>query len=208
MHPQNVGPQLFVTERVVAEDVLPGSFVVIWRACQLCRSHLGTETTHGERECEHQHHGREGDQSHSRLLLNAGLRLNVNPPNTQVTSCVSCKLAALEKRTYCGDQTAGALGRLRLFSPPAAVIHVTGTASTDRARQPLAYSNAQTTATRHSPRADRQPAPVRPLTVDDIASKLELSGSGIRAQITAMERDGVVRRVGRRAGTTRPSQGL
>ncbi len=44
------------------------------------------------------------------------------------------------------------------------------------------------------------------LTVDDIASKLELSGSGIRAQITAMERDGVVRRVGRRPGTTRPSQ--
>ena len=33
-----------------------------------------------------------------------------------------------------------------------------------------------------------------PLTVDDIASKLELSASGVRAQITAMERDGVVRR--------------
>lgn len=45
-----------------------------------------------------------------------------------------------------------------------------------------------------------------PLTVDDIASKLEISGSGIRAQITAMERDGVVQRVGRRAGTTRPSR--
>ena len=44
------------------------------------------------------------------------------------------------------------------------------------------------------------------LTVDDIASKLELSSSGIRAQITAMERDGVVRRVGSRAGTTRPSR--
>jgi predicted Rossmann fold nucleotide-binding protein DprA/Smf involved in DNA uptake len=41
-----------------------------------------------------------------------------------------------------------------------------------------------------------------PLTVDDIASKLELSASGVRAQITAMERDGVVRRVGRRPGTT------
>jgi DeoR family transcriptional regulator, suf operon transcriptional repressor len=45
-----------------------------------------------------------------------------------------------------------------------------------------------------------------PLTVDEIASKLELSASGVRAQITAMERDGVVRRVGRRAGTTRPSR--
>ena len=45
-----------------------------------------------------------------------------------------------------------------------------------------------------------------PLTVDDIASTLELSASGVRAQITAMERDGVVRRQGRRAGTTRPSR--
>jgi predicted ArsR family transcriptional regulator len=45
-----------------------------------------------------------------------------------------------------------------------------------------------------------------PLTVDDIASKLELSASGVRAQITAMERDGVVRRMGRRPGTTRPSR--
>jgi predicted ArsR family transcriptional regulator len=45
-----------------------------------------------------------------------------------------------------------------------------------------------------------------PLTVDDIAARLELSGSGVRAQITAMERDGVVRRVGRRPGTTRPSR--
>ncbi len=45
-----------------------------------------------------------------------------------------------------------------------------------------------------------------PLTVDDIASKLELSASGVRAQITAMERDGVVQRVGKRPGTTRPSR--
>jgi predicted ArsR family transcriptional regulator len=45
-----------------------------------------------------------------------------------------------------------------------------------------------------------------PLTVDDIASNLKLSASGVRAQITAMERDGVVRRVGRRPGTTRPSR--
>jgi predicted ArsR family transcriptional regulator len=45
-----------------------------------------------------------------------------------------------------------------------------------------------------------------PLTVDDIASKLELSASGVRTQITAMERDGVVRRRGSRVGTTRPSR--
>lgn len=45
-----------------------------------------------------------------------------------------------------------------------------------------------------------------PLTVDDIASKLELSASGVRVQITAMERDGVVRGVGKRPGTTRPSR--
>ena len=44
------------------------------------------------------------------------------------------------------------------------------------------------------------------LTVDDIATKLELSASGVRALITAMERDGVVRRVGKRPGTTRPSR--
>jgi DeoR family transcriptional regulator, suf operon transcriptional repressor len=45
-----------------------------------------------------------------------------------------------------------------------------------------------------------------PLTVDEIATRLQLSGSGIRAQITAMERDGLVRRVGSRPGTTRPSR--
>ncbi|MCA1559734.1 MAG: MarR family transcriptional regulator [Acidobacteria bacterium] len=44
-----------------------------------------------------------------------------------------------------------------------------------------------------------------PLTVDDIASKLQLTASAVRAQITAMEWDGAVRRVGTRAGTTRPS---
>ena len=43
------------------------------------------------------------------------------------------------------------------------------------------------------------------LTADDIASKLKLTPSAVRAQITAMERDGVVRRTGRRPGTTRPS---
>jgi predicted ArsR family transcriptional regulator len=43
------------------------------------------------------------------------------------------------------------------------------------------------------------------LTADDIASKLGLTRGAIRVQITAMERDGVVRRVGKRPGTTRPS---
>ena len=42
-------------------------------------------------------------------------------------------------------------------------------------------------------------------TVDDLASTLRLTPNAVRAQITAMERDGVVRRVGRRPGTTRPS---
>jgi predicted ArsR family transcriptional regulator len=43
------------------------------------------------------------------------------------------------------------------------------------------------------------------LTADDIASKVGVTRSAIRAQITSMERDGVVRRAGQRAGTTRPS---
>jgi predicted ArsR family transcriptional regulator len=42
-------------------------------------------------------------------------------------------------------------------------------------------------------------------TADDIASKLRVTRSAIRAQITSMERDGVVRRAGQRPGTTRPS---
>lgn len=42
------------------------------------------------------------------------------------------------------------------------------------------------------------------LTVDDLASELRLTANAVRAQITAMERDGVVQRVGRRPGTTRP----
>jgi DeoR family transcriptional regulator, suf operon transcriptional repressor len=44
------------------------------------------------------------------------------------------------------------------------------------------------------------------LTADDIASRLDLTSSAVRAQLTAMERDGVVRRVGSRPGTTRPSR--
>jgi DeoR family transcriptional regulator, suf operon transcriptional repressor len=43
------------------------------------------------------------------------------------------------------------------------------------------------------------------VTADEIASKLALTRSAIRAQITGMERDGVVRRAGQRPGTTRPS---
>jgi DeoR family transcriptional regulator, suf operon transcriptional repressor len=43
-------------------------------------------------------------------------------------------------------------------------------------------------------------------TVDDMASRLGLTASAVRAQITAMERGGVVRKVGRRPGTTRPSR--
>ena len=42
------------------------------------------------------------------------------------------------------------------------------------------------------------------LTVDDIAAELAITANAVRAQITAMERDGVVRRVGRRPGVTRP----
>src|SRR5207237_1286474 len=43
------------------------------------------------------------------------------------------------------------------------------------------------------------------LTVDDLASELGLTANGVRAHLTAMERDGVVQRSGTRAGTTRPS---
>lgn len=42
-------------------------------------------------------------------------------------------------------------------------------------------------------------------TADDIASKLGLTRSAVRAQLTGMERDGLVRRAGQRPGTTRPS---
>jgi len=43
------------------------------------------------------------------------------------------------------------------------------------------------------------------LTADDIATKLRLTRSAVRVQIAAMERDGVVRKAGKRPGTTRPS---
>ena len=41
--------------------------------------------------------------------------------------------------------------------------------------------------------------------MDDIAGQMGLSANAVRVQITGMERDGVVRRVGRRPGATRPS---
>jgi predicted ArsR family transcriptional regulator len=43
------------------------------------------------------------------------------------------------------------------------------------------------------------------LTADDLASKLGLTRSAVRIQLADMERDGVVERVGKRPGTTRPS---
>jgi predicted ArsR family transcriptional regulator len=43
------------------------------------------------------------------------------------------------------------------------------------------------------------------LTADDVARQLGLTRSAVRIQIAAMERDGVVRKVGKRAGATRPS---
>src|SRR3954466_1646055 len=44
------------------------------------------------------------------------------------------------------------------------------------------------------------------LAVDDIAAELQLTQNAVRSHITSMERDGVVQRVGRRPGTTRPFQ--
>lgn len=44
-----------------------------------------------------------------------------------------------------------------------------------------------------------------PSSVDDLSSELGLTANAVRAHITAMQRDGVVRRVGQRAGTSRPS---
>jgi predicted ArsR family transcriptional regulator len=43
------------------------------------------------------------------------------------------------------------------------------------------------------------------MTADDMAAKLDLTRSAVRLQISAMERDGVVRKIGKRRGTTRPS---
>lgn len=43
------------------------------------------------------------------------------------------------------------------------------------------------------------------LTADEMARRLHLTRSAIRVQLVAMEEDGVVRKSGKRAGTTRPS---
>jgi predicted ArsR family transcriptional regulator len=45
----------------------------------------------------------------------------------------------------------------------------------------------------------------KPLTVEELATALGLTTNAVRAQLTAMERDGLVCRTGRRPGTTRPS---
>jgi predicted ArsR family transcriptional regulator len=42
-------------------------------------------------------------------------------------------------------------------------------------------------------------------TVEDLADRLGLTRNAVRPQLAAMERDGVVRRVGQRKGSTRPS---
>jgi predicted ArsR family transcriptional regulator len=42
-------------------------------------------------------------------------------------------------------------------------------------------------------------------TADDLATRLGVSRSAVRVQLTAMERDGVVFRAGKKRGTTRPS---
>ena len=42
------------------------------------------------------------------------------------------------------------------------------------------------------------------LTVDDLAVRLGITANAVRAQLTGMERDGVVRKTGQRRGTTRP----
>lgn len=44
------------------------------------------------------------------------------------------------------------------------------------------------------------------LTVDEIAAELAVTGNAVRAQLAAMERDGLVRASGLRRGATRPSR--
>src|SRR5215216_5838863 len=43
------------------------------------------------------------------------------------------------------------------------------------------------------------------LTADDVARSLNLTRSAVRMQLTAMERDGIVWKTGKRPGATRPS---
>jgi len=45
-----------------------------------------------------------------------------------------------------------------------------------------------------------------PRTAEDLAAQLDLTPNAVRSQLTAMERDALVQRIGRRPGTTRPSQ--
>ena len=45
-----------------------------------------------------------------------------------------------------------------------------------------------------------------PCTIDELASELHLTANAVRVQITAMERDGLVRQAGVRRGITRPSR--
>jgi predicted ArsR family transcriptional regulator len=42
------------------------------------------------------------------------------------------------------------------------------------------------------------------LTVEDLSLQLGLTTNAVRAQLTALQRDGIVRKVGQRPGTTRP----
>ena len=44
------------------------------------------------------------------------------------------------------------------------------------------------------------------MTVDDLASALDLTGNAIRAQLAVLERDGLVWRTGLRAGTSKPAR--
>ena len=44
------------------------------------------------------------------------------------------------------------------------------------------------------------------MTVDELASALDLTGNAIRAQLALLERDGLVRRTGTRAGTSKPAR--
>jgi predicted ArsR family transcriptional regulator len=43
----------------------------------------------------------------------------------------------------------------------------------------------------------------KPLTVEELGTQLGLTANAVRSQLTAMERDGLVRRTGRRPGITR-----
>src|SRR5689334_18192902 len=42
-------------------------------------------------------------------------------------------------------------------------------------------------------------------TVDELAAKLQLTPNAVRAHVTPMESDGLIKCVGQKAGTTRPS---